>query len=426
MKFAHIADCHLGGWREPKMRAANEESFVQTINKCIQEKVEFVLISGDLFNTAFPAIDSMRIAVEKIKELKDKQIPVYIIPGSHDSSASGKTIIDVIESAGLAINVAWGTIENEKLKLNFTTDTKTGVKIAGLLGKRGGLEKEYYQQLSNEHLENEDGYKIFMFHSSIQELKPKEFAQMDAMSASLLPKNFNYYAGGHVHIVHKADIEERKNIVYPGPTFPNNFSEIEKLQCGSFCIIDTGDTSSTGDIGGTGKDASKDASKIRHEKVQIHPTISLTFECENKTVQEINLEMQKKIEEINAQNAIITIRLFGKMREGKTSELEFKKINSFLEEKGAYFVMKNTNSLTSPEFEEIKVAQGTQEEIEQKIISEHAQQITLKDYEQDKLIIKQLLQELCTEKNEAEKIADFEKRLADALNGLMLANLIFF
>lgn len=406
MKFAHIADCHLGGWREPKMRAANEESFVQTINKCIQEKVEFVLISGDLFNTAFPAIDSMRIAVEKIKELKDKQIPVYIIPGSHDSSASGKTIIDVIESAGLAINVAWGTIENEKLKLNFTVDKKTGTKIAGLLGKRGGLEKEYYLQLSNEHLENEDGYKIFMFHSSIQELKPKEFAQMDAMSASLLPKNFDYYAGGHVHIVHKADIESRKNIVYPGPTFPNNFSEIEKLQCGSFCIIEDG--------------------KIRHEKVQIHPTISLTFECENKTAQETNLEMQKKIEEINPQNAIITIRLSGKMREGKISELDFKKINSFLEQKDAYFVMKNTNSLTSPEFEEIKVAQGTQEEIEQKIISEHAQQITLKNYEQDKQIIKQLLQELCTEKNEAEKTADFEKRLSNSLNGLMLANLLFF
>ena len=403
MKFSHIADCHIGSWREPKMREANEKSFAYAIDKSMQENVDFVLISGDLFNTAFPAIDSLKFAVEKIKELKDKQIPVYIIAGSHDSSASGKTIIDILESAGLTINVAQGTMQNEKLKLRFTIDKKTGAKITGLLGKRGGLEKEYYKQLSNEHLENEEGYKIFMFHSSIEELKQKEFAQMDAMSASLLPKKFDYYAGGHVHVVDKADLEERKNIVYPGPTFPNNFSELEKLKCGSFCIVNNGE--------------------IKHEKINLHPTISIELDCENKTPQETTSILLNKAEQINQTNSIITVRLFGKLKEGKTTEIDFKKITQLLEEKGAHFVMKNTNSLSSPEFEEIKVT-GTTEEIEQKIINEHSQQLTLAEKEKDELTIKQLLQELSVEKNESEKTADFEKRLNNAADELMLANLL--
>lgn len=394
MKFAHIADCHIGGWREQKMREANEHAFTQTVEKCLAEKVDFVLISGDLFNTAFPAIDSLRMAVEKIKQFKDNNIPVYIIAGSHDSSASGKTIIDVLESAGLVTNVAQGVVENEKLKLKFITDKKTGTKITGLPGKRGGLEKEYYKQLSNEHLETAEGTKIFMFHSAIEELKQKEFAQIDAMSASLLPKNFDYYAGGHVHIVDKKDLEQRKNIVYPGPTFPNSFSEMEKLKCGSFCIIEDG--------------------KIKHEKIEIHSTITLQIDCQNKNPGEINIILQKQTSEINANNAIILLRLAGKMREGKTSEIDFNKTIETLQEKGAYFVLRNTAALTSPEFEEIKVTQGTTEDIEEKTINEHAGQYTLVNADTDKTIIKQLLQELSAEKNEAEKNADFEKRIINA------------
>ena len=44
---------------------------------------------------------------------------------------------------------------------------------------------------------------------------------------SLLPKNFDYYAGGHVHIVDSTKIDGYGLIAYPGPLFPNSFSELE-------------------------------------------------------------------------------------------------------------------------------------------------------------------------------------------------------
>ncbi|GAI75663.1 unnamed protein product, partial [marine sediment metagenome] len=39
MRFAHIADCHLGGWRQPELQQLNLESFKKAIEICIEEKV---------------------------------------------------------------------------------------------------------------------------------------------------------------------------------------------------------------------------------------------------------------------------------------------------------------------------------------------------------------------------------------------------
>ena len=153
MKFAHLADCHIGGWRDPKMRDISTTAFLQIIDKCIHEKVDFVLIAGDLFNTSLPGVERLRIVTEKLKELYDNNIPCYLIAGSHDYSPSGKTMLDVLESAGLCINVAKGKEINGRLQLSFTTDKKTGVKITGLPGLRGGLDKNHYRKLLKENLE---------------------------------------------------------------------------------------------------------------------------------------------------------------------------------------------------------------------------------------------------------------------------------
>jgi hypothetical protein len=201
MKFAHLADCHIGSWRDDKLKDISTRVFSKAIEQCIERKVDFVLIAGDLFNTSLPSIDLLKEVVTKLKSLSENNIPVYIIPGSHDFSPSGKTMLDVLENAGLLTNVVKGEIQEGKLKLNFTVDKKTGAKITGLLGKKGMLDKIYYENLMHENLEQEPGYKIFMFHTALSEFKPNDMEHMEAQPLSLLPKNFNYYAGGHVHYI---------------------------------------------------------------------------------------------------------------------------------------------------------------------------------------------------------------------------------
>ncbi|HIH42551.1 TPA: exonuclease SbcCD subunit D [Candidatus Woesearchaeota archaeon] len=438
MKFAHLADCHIGAWRDPKLRAVSNKAFEIAIDKCIEEKVDFVLISGDLFNTSLPSIDSLRIAAAKFRELKDNDIPVYAIAGSHDFSPSGKTLIDVLESAGLLVNVVKGrivesvtennnddnnkttgtTASNSKLLLNFTVDKKTGAKITGLLGKRGMLDRAYYEALDVSNLENEDGFKIFMFHTALTELKPKDLEKMDSSPISFLPKGFEYYAGGHVHIVANVNLQDSgyKNVVYPGPLFPNNFTEIEKLKHGGFYIYDNG--------------------LLIFKEVKLHEAVCIELNCEHKTPQQVEQMLRERIDELNKDselnktpglnNAIVTIRLSGKLESGKVSEINFNEVFNLFYSYGPYFVMKNTNALETTQLTEITIDASKPEEIEENLINEHLGKIKVSAFEssgdetamdernnKERRITHELLVSLGNERGEGEKVADFESRVRE-------------
>src|SRR3989344_4278040 len=96
-KFAHIADCHLGSWKQQELQNLNLESFKSAVNTCIKEKVDFVLFAGDTFDSAYPPIEILKEAFSEFRKLKEAKIPCFIISGSHDYSVSGKTFLDVLE-----------------------------------------------------------------------------------------------------------------------------------------------------------------------------------------------------------------------------------------------------------------------------------------------------------------------------------------
>ncbi len=393
MKFAHFADCHICAWRDPKLRDANLDAFSKAVDICLEKKVDFVLIAGDLFNTSLPAIEGLKTVVKRFKELKDSGIPVYGIAGSHDFSPSGKTMIDVLEKAGLFTNVAKGSEVDGRLKLKFTVDPKTGVKIVGLLGKKGGLEKGYYEQLVRDNLENEPGYKVFLFHSLLTELKPKSLEKVDSHPLSLLPKNFDYYAGGHPHIITNANLEGYGVIAYPGPLFPNNFKEIEDLGRGGFYIV-TEDS-------------------CVWEPVQIYNTHKVIVECSHKTPEQIKSEILEDIKGKEFYNTIVTIRLKGVLESGKVSDIDFKEIFSILYDRGAYFVMKSAYMLKTTEFEEVKIDVDAVEDIEASLIKEHAGQIKVTGLTVEKEIelVKQLVSVFSSEKREGETNDTFHSRI---------------
>ena len=395
MKFAHLADCHIGSWRDPKLKDVSTLAFCKSVEKCISEKVDFILIAGDLFNTSFPRLDNLKTVVTKFKQLKDMGIAVYIVPGSHDYSPSGKTILDVLEEAGLFVSVFKGIVEDGKLKLKFTVDKKTGAKITGMLGKRGTLERTYYEKLATEPLEKESGYKIFLFHSGIDELKPKEMENIISQPLSLLPKGFDYYAGGHVHIVEDKKIEGYGRIAYPGPLFPNSFAELEKLERGGFYIVE--------------------GENIRWEPIQIYNVEKMQIDCNHMTPDDIKNKIFEKIKNKELNNTIVLIRLSGTLESGKPSDIDFKEIFARIYEKSAYFVMKSSHALVSKEFEEIKTDARNVEDIESFLIKEHLGQIKVDNLtlEKEEELIKNLMKTLSTEKQEGETVPDFEKRVRD-------------
>ena len=397
MKFAHTSDCHIGGWREDELKQLNLESFKKMIDVCIQEHVGFLLISGDLFDTSIPQIDTIKEVAQQLSRLKEENIDVYVIPGSHDHSPSGKTMIGVLEKANLCHNVF-------KLKegcLEFTED-KTGAQITGIIGLSCGLERTKYKQLQNkEELEKKEGFKIFMFHTLLEEFKPKGWEKVPGENYTLLPKNFNYYAGGHPHFVMEKKVESYGLIAYPGPLFPNNFKELEELKHGGFFIVD-------------------DQLNTKHVPLKIREVISLIIDVTDKAPLEVEEEIRTAIKNQETKDKVLTLRVAGCLKNGKPSDIDFKKIVE--ETKDTYCFLKNTYKLTTKEFEEIQVESGNTEDIEEKIIEEHLGQIDIASLNmEEKWLTKRLLNCLNKEKHEGETKVDMEKRvIKDILEGLKL------
>jgi len=396
-----MSDVHIGGWRDPKLSELGLEAFGRAIDICIEKKVDFVLISGDLFDTSLPSVDRLKTTVIHLRKVKNAKIPVYIIAGSHDFSPSGKTMLDVLEEAQLVINVVKGEIIDNKLKLRFTIDEKTGVKITGMLGKKGCLEKKYYENLLKHHLEEEDGYKIFMFHSALEEFKPKGLENMEANPLSLLPKNFNYYAGGHVHYIFDKQEPGYGLITYPGALFPNNFAELEKYGRGGFYIVEN--------------------DNLDWIPVQIYSHAKIEVLSNHNSPREIENNILSEIDKLELKNSIVTIRVHGTLENGKVFDIDFNKLFEAVTNKGAYFVMKNTSALKTKEFEEIKVNTIDSKDVEIKLIKEHIGQIKVKnlDLEQESQLTSDMMNLLNTMKQEGEKVVDFEKRVVDGFKGLL-------
>lgn len=76
VKFSHLADCHLGGWRQEELQNINLKSFKKAIDISLEEKVDFVLIAGDLFDSPYPPIEILKETFAEFKRLKDANIPV--------------------------------------------------------------------------------------------------------------------------------------------------------------------------------------------------------------------------------------------------------------------------------------------------------------------------------------------------------------
>jgi DNA repair exonuclease SbcCD nuclease subunit len=387
MKFIHIADAHIGSWRDAKLKDLSILAFRESINFAIQKKADFFIISGDLFNTALPAIDHVKDAVRELKRLKNENINVYFIAGSHDYSPSGKTMLDVIEEAGLGINVMKGKIEEGKINLKYTIDKKTNAKLVGINGLRGMLDKHSYEEMNKEELEQERGFKIFLFHTSINEIKPHHLEQMTSYSANLMPKGFDYYAGGHIHITEHKTLDGYKNLIYPGPLFPANFSELEKLKHGSFYYYEDGE--------------------ITKQIVKVKDVICEEIQSNNSAPEEIINEIEKRFAFQDVKNKIILIRITGKLKTGNPKDVDLTNIIKKLQEKGAYYIMKSTTKLQG---QDITNEREHKENTEEEIIKEYSNQVP-NNFKDEIKTTKELIETFAQEKNEAEKQTDYEERI---------------
>ena len=87
--------------------------------------------------------------------------------------------------------------------------------------------------------------------------------------------------------------------------------------------------------------------------------------------------------------------------------------------------MKNTNALTTKEFEEIKIDAKSVEDAETSIIKEHLGQVKVKgmDTHKEESLIKELMSILSTEKQEGERVNDFDGRIKEDASKILKVDL---
>ena len=92
MKFLHTADWQIGmratqfGEKGERVRAARLESARRIIAAATAEKVDFLLLAGDVFE--HNGVERLKIR-EVARILSSAPCPVYIIPGNHDPYIAG-------------------------------------------------------------------------------------------------------------------------------------------------------------------------------------------------------------------------------------------------------------------------------------------------------------------------------------------------
>ena len=207
MIFSHISDMHLG-----LMQYGSEEReqdvyhvFNQAIDTSIKDHVDFVIFAGDIFHVPNPNGTAIVQMANALKRLKQNNIDSFFILGEHDISRIRSTPIPYIYH-----NLEFSRYIGQGKPFEYKN-----ILLAGFDKIRKNEIHTFEEKFKevDSIAKNHSGHKILVMHQGITEFN--KFA--GEILSTDLPKNFTYYAMGHLH-----DNELKKfnhlegPIAYPG------------------------------------------------------------------------------------------------------------------------------------------------------------------------------------------------------------------
>lgn len=207
MKFAHLADTHLGYKQYGSINRENDfyEVFEKIIDKIIEEDVDFVIHSGDLFETPKPSPNSLLVFQKGLLKLKGAGIPMYAIAGNHESLMRKGAIPPQVLFKKFGLKVI------SPINTNYLHDD---VFIAGLPFYPNSQNKTLKEKLAQLSAKAENYDKsILVLHQGIDKYLPFQYE----LEIGDIPDNFDYYAFGHIH-KYIEDSFGKGKLVYPGST----------------------------------------------------------------------------------------------------------------------------------------------------------------------------------------------------------------
>jgi exonuclease SbcD len=359
LKFAHLSDIHLGFQKNESLQKIEQKVFEDILDECISRQVNFILIPGDMFHVNIPEMRVQKYAFAKFKQVHDAGIPVYVVYGSHDFSPISNSVIDLLSEIGYLKKVTIPkSNEDGTISLDFMIDQKTGVKIAGFPGLKVGRDREYYEKLDRSNFEDESGFKIFLFHGGIADMKTESGMDGDHMPLSLLPKGFHYYAGGHMHKFNHQTFDDYPHVVYPGTPFAGFHIDLEENAKGfkrGYVLVDFDSKVNSVEF-------------IAKENTQYE---IIEVDAHNRKPESVNAELNEKTREIDVSNKVVIIKVQGELMSGKTSDVDLSSIKDRMSESGSLVVNISRNQLTSKEFSITEAKGSNKDEVETNVFAEN-------------------------------------------------------
>lgn len=246
MKILHTSDLHIGKYIGTyDLKEDTEYVLNQVVDTAIRERVEVVLISGDVFDRPNPSEEAIKMYVSFLKELLDKNIKVIAISGNHDSGIRLSAYKDILGKGyfvegefnspmrKVSLNDEYGPVNFYMLPFFTPFIVKSNLKL------EKGLEN--YDLAMDEIIKRENidtsQRNIILAHQFVAGFKfggseedfsysngdEKNVAGVGIISLDKF-QNFDYVALGHIHKPQKIS---RETIRYSGSLLKYKTSEID-------------------------------------------------------------------------------------------------------------------------------------------------------------------------------------------------------
>ena len=264
-------------------------------------KVDFVIFAGDIFHTPNPSGTAILQMANALKRLKENEIESFFVLGEHDISRVRSTPIPYV----------YHNLEFSKYVGRGEPVYYKDVMIVGFdkirKNEMTGLEEKFLrvESLADKH----KGHKILVLHQGITEVN--KFA--GEVNSTDLPKNFTYYAMGHLHDKFLKQYDHLKGpLAYPGSTEMTTSEGIKETEKGFFKV-----------------DISDDEAKPEWIKLDTRPQISAKTEFED--IDSTIKELDEKISKLE-KKPIVEIKIHGEnlereIIEGKIADLALKSLH---------------------------------------------------------------------------------------------------
>ncbi len=225
VRILHGADIHLGsqlsglvpyeGAPQIDVSTATRRAFERLVELAIEERVELVLLAGDVFDGEWPDLNTGLHFARQLDKLREANIPVVMIRGNHDAANLMTTRwLDLKELCRVLPHDRPDSVQFDHIGVvvhgqSYATRAVTNNLVRNYPHRREGLVNI---GLLHTALDGREGHERYA---------PCTLDDLDALG-------YDYWALGHVHAREEQTTARGTPVIFPGNTQGRHCNEVGK------------------------------------------------------------------------------------------------------------------------------------------------------------------------------------------------------